>query len=659
MDEQGRPQTSFCIVKEGMLSVWTDTQKQQQQQQRESVRNANEESDFSDSFKKFSRPRPPSPPVPVRQIRADCASPDKSEAATATFLEFSYKPEAAELPPPSIPVTTATSPATSFSSKSSGEHLKYDPLAAAKAYLRQTTPQADGCIIRDASPSTTKPKLNVPHTNNLDALLSASATATKPRSLISVPSQPSERNPTAREGGATVRAREKETSVFNLDNFLKDTQPRAPSAAAPAVRTLEHKTKDSLSENEANFGELTVGDTYGAAALTTGAPRQTTVTALTEVVMLVLDMDEFYRLLRQISHVVRLEGQRWKWFISNKAMRGMRLEDVALGYTLGEGTFGRVKLVIHTASSTAYVLKCIRKAGIVMYEQEEHIASERRLLASLNHPFINKLSASFQDEWELYMMLEPLMGGELTRFVTGGNFISEPATRFYAACVVSALTYLHDLKVAYRDLKPENLVMDSDGYLKMVDFGFAKVVEDRTYTFCGTPEFIAPEIVTNSGHSMSADWWAMGILVYNMLTGTTPFLPEDDQLEAFALVHAIYRRSMRRDGFSLQFPLHVLPPSRDLISELLIVEPSQRLGSRDPEAVKRHSFFGSFGCGYLIQPTDFNALENRRLEPPYTPPPQSEGFVPEPIGVQENFRFLNGLPMEEKEILRGKTFPDF
>ena len=144
-----------------------------------------------------------------------------------------------------------------------------------------------------------------------------------------------------------------------------------------------------------------------------------------------------------------------------------------------------------------------------------------------------------------------------------------------------------------------------------------------------------------------------------MYTLCSPFLPEGGGLEAFALVHAIYRRSMRRDGFSLQFPLHVLPPSRDLISELLMVEPSQRLGSSDPEAVKRHSFFGSFGCGYLIQPTDFTALENRRLEPPYTPPTQSESFAPEPMGMQENFRFLNGLPMEEKEILRGRTFPDF
>lgn len=441
-----------------------------------------------------------------------------------------------------------------------------------------------------------------------------------------------------------------------------EQQPPPEQARLSEISQSSNGSGFSASENRTVFGELGVGDVYGSAALISGLPRQTSVTAVTEVVLLRIGANDFKRILGQIGHQLRLEGQRWKWFVSNRDMRNVTLDDLALGYTLGVGTFGRVRLTMHKAGGRAYVLKCMRKAVIVMYEQEEHIATERRLLASLDHPFINKLAASFQGEFELYMMLEPLLGGELTHLLADGRTLSENATRFYAACVTSALTYLHGLRVAYRDLKPENIVLDAGGIPKLVDFGFAKIIEenDRTYTFCGTPEFLAPEIVTNRGHSHAVDWWALGILTYNMLVGRTPFMPPPGETQegGFALVHLIYRRAARRDGHELSFPWHVLPPSRAFVGALLTVEPRQRLGWREDD-VKRHEFFRPWAWG-MVEGIDWTALERKELTPPYMPEQNELSFEeveePEVGGVMYS---ISGVPVEEAELLRGRHFPDF
>ena len=283
----------------------------------------------------------------------------------------------------------------------------------------------------------------------------------------------------------------------------------------------------------------------------------------------------------------------------------------------------------------------------------------------MDHPFVNRMAASFQGPKEGYMLLEPLMGGELTKIIEAEGKLSEKDTRFYAACVASAITYLHMLKIAYRDLKPENLVLDAGGYCKVVDYGFAKVVDQRTYTFCGTPEFIAPEIISNRGHGCSVDWWAFGILVYNMLTGTTPFLPPeasdpnaitDDE---YAIIYAIYRRAMRRDGHSIPFPWHVMPTSRMLISQLLAVEEVDRLGTKDESEVMDHEYFRTWGCG-LLPGIDFHALHRREIEPPFMPAPKTVTLETLKQDPTPDPPFdLEGYGGTEEELIKGKTFPDY
>ena len=164
---------------------------------------------------------------------------------------------------------------------------------------------------------------------------------------------------------------------------------------------------------------------------------------------------------------------------------------------------------------------------MVATKQQSHVLNEKRILASTDHPFVLRLMATYQDEGELYMLLELALGGELFSLLAKRAPLSDKDARFYASQVVSIFNYMHGLKVIYRDLKPENLLLDEFGYLKMVDFGFAKILHDRTWTLCGTPEYLAPEIILNKGHGYGADWWCVGILTYECLMGTTPFVASD------------------------------------------------------------------------------------------------------------------------------------
>lgn len=164
-------------------------------------------------------------------------------------------------------------------------------------------------------------------------------------------------------------------------------------------------------------------------------------------------------------------------------------------------------------------MKVLRKTDVVRLRQVEHVNAERFILARIRHPFIVDLYATFQDHLNIYMLLSYVPGGELFSHIRRAQRFSADVTRFYLAIIVLALRYLHSFNIIYRDLKPENLLLDTRGYLKIADFGFAKVVDDRTWTLCGTPEYLAPEIIQSDGHGKAVDWWACGILCYEMLVG--------------------------------------------------------------------------------------------------------------------------------------------
>merc|ERR1711991_125270 len=182
--------------------------------------------------------------------------------------------------------------------------------------------------------------------------------------------------------------------------------------------------------------------------------------------------------------------------------------------TIGTGTFGRVYLARHTTTSKYYAMKVLKKVEVVRLKQVEHITSEKNILSVISHPFIVNLFGAAQDTKNLYMLLEYVIGGEVFTHLRRAGRFPPDVSRFYGAEIVLALEYLHSLDIIYRDLKPENLLLDNNGHIKITDFGFAKKVEDRTWTLCGTPEYLAPEIIQSKGHGKAVDWWALGILIY-------------------------------------------------------------------------------------------------------------------------------------------------
>lgn len=274
---------------------------------------------------------------------------------------------------------------------------------------------------------------------------------------------------------------------------------------------------------------------------------------------------------------------------------------------LGTGTFGRVYLVRHRMTKRFYAMKELRKREVVQLKQVDHVIAEKTILGSINHPFIVNLYKSLQDEKQLYMVMEYVIGGELFTHLRHRNRFSNATAMFYAAEIVLAFEYLHSLDIIYRDLKPENLLIDKEGHIKITDFGFAKRVPDRTWTLCGTPEYLAPEIIQSKGHGKAVDWWSLGILIFEMLAGFPPFYDDNH----FALYEKICE-------CHVTFPRHIQPAARDLISLLLNPDKSRRLGSLKGGAsdIKNHKWFKSVSWDDLLK---------RKIQGPIIPEVQHDG----------------------------------
>jgi serine/threonine protein kinase len=243
----------------------------------------------------------------------------------------------------------------------------------------------------------------------------------------------------------------------------------------------------------------------------------------------------------------------------------------------------------------------MRKAQVVQTKQHQHVLHEKKILSQLHHPFILQLVSTYQDAGELYMLLEVALGGELFTLLSKKAPLPDEHARFYIAQVVSIFSYMQSLKVVYRDLKPENLLLDPSGYIKMVDFGFAKVVHGPTWTLCGTPEYLAPEIILNKGHSFGADWWCVGILAFECLTGHTPFVA-NDQMEG-------YRKIIK---CRVHWPPYITASAQDFVSKLLQVDVSRRLGCLRGGSldVRTQPWFSGL---------EFKKLEAKALKPPHVP----------------------------------------
>jgi len=373
------------------------------------------------------------------------------------------------------------------------------------------------------------------------------------------------------------------------------------------------KTGSVMVASMEDTGDLTIlkdklepGNYFGEMAILNDAPRMAHVITTAPTTVMKLSRASFVALLGPMDEIIRREAER-REYESRRAMRRgeIHMEDLKTLSILGVGTFGRVKLVLNTADNNEpCALKCMRKGQVIALKQVEHVIQEKELLAQCNHPFLLELKATFQDEDEIYMLLELALGGELFTVLREKNKFEEPQARFYTSCVQSAFAYLHDKAIAYRDLKPENLLFDAQGYLKVVDFGFAKTIVERTWTLCGTPEYLAPEIITNKGHGLPVDWWALGILIFEMLVSEPPF-NADERQGPLGIYKAILNGKPK-------YPAGMSKMAKDLIQKLLVAVPAQRLGSltKGHRAISGHPFFNAM---------DFSRLVKKEIPAPYVP----------------------------------------
>ncbi|XP_043360660.1 ribosomal protein S6 kinase alpha-3 isoform X3 [Dermochelys coriacea] len=314
---------------------------------------------------------------------------------------------------------------------------------------------------------------------------------------------------------------------------------------------------------------------------------------------------------------------------------------------LGQGSFGKVFLVKKISGSDArqlYAMKVLKKATLKVRDRVR-TKMERDILVEVNHPFIVKLHYAFQTEGKLYLILDFLRGGDLFTRLSKEVMFTEDDVKFYLAELALALDHLHSLGIIYRDLKPENILLDEEGHIKLTDFGLSKESidhEKKAYSFCGTVEYMAPEVVNRRGHTQSADWWSFGVLMFEMLTGTLPFQGKDRKETMTMILKA-----------KLGMPQFLSSEAQSLLRMLFKRNPANRLGAGPDgvEEIKRHLFFSTI---------DWNKLYRREIHPPFKPATgrPEDTFYFDPEFTAKTPKDSPGIPPSANahQLFRGFSF---
>ncbi|KAF2712458.1 serine/threonine-protein kinase-like protein psk1 [Pleomassaria siparia CBS 279.74] len=357
----------------------------------------------------------------------------------------------------------------------------------------------------------------------------------------------------------------------------------------------------------------------------------------TEMTSFEVNLDEDFFSSDVLSKTSTLTSQAMERSTSN--VRKMAAEDFERLTCLGKGSYGTVLLVRQKTTGRLYAQKQFRKATLTVHKKLiEQTNTERAILESVTrHPFVVKLFYAFQDHEKLYLILEYAQGGELFHHLKSERMFSEEVAAFYMAEMILALDHLHRLGIVYRDLKPENCLLDSEGHLLLTDFGLSKVAVDENETcrsFLGTVEYMAPEVIQGVEYGMAVDWWSLGALGFDLLTGSPPFTGNNNA----KIQEAIVKKK-------LVMPYYLGPDAKDLLTRLLRKEPKKRLGAtmpKDLQTIKAHRFFRKI---------DWKKLEAREMEPPIQP------LITDPE-LAENFDSgFTDLPLSP--VATRKGFDDF
>lgn len=353
------------------------------------------------------------------------------------------------------------------------------------------------------------------------------------------------------------------------------------------------------------------GDFFGEMAILNDDKRAATVTALAPAVeCLLLDRIPFINLLgtmKELREEVKIRNRT----VSEKVEKVSEYQDVdfkdldVVG-TLGVGAFGRVELVQHKKDKNlVFAMKCLKKVHVVEQQQKEHVFNEKEVMLECRNPFIARLYKTYRDSKYLYLLQEVCLGGDVFAMLHKKKRLDEHFVKFIAACVTEAFDYLHQNGMVYRDLKPENMLFDARGYVKLVDFGLAKKIgpTDKTWTFVGTPDYLAPEMILGKGHDRSVDYWTLGILIYELSVGRPPFKEKDPLKTCNSILKGIDR---------VAFPGTMNKTLQLLIKKLCRQEPTERLGylKEGVAGIKEQKWFQGF---------DWESLQSGKMKAPYVP----------------------------------------
>jgi len=308
--------------------------------------------------------------------------------------------------------------------------------------------------------------------------------------------------------------------------------------------------------------------------------------------------------------------------------------DFDLLHVIGKGSFGKVLQVRKKDNGKIYAMKVLNKKNILENNELEHTRTEKEILQKLIHPFLVNLNYSFQTPDKLFFIMDYINGGELFYHLQKEHKFTPERVKFYCAEIILGLEYLHNSGVIYRDLKPENILLTDDGHICMTDFGISKqglLAEDaRTATFCGTPEYLAPEVLEGKGYTKAVDWWSFGTLMYEMLTGLPPFYSQDVQQMYFKIMHA-----------KLEIPEQLDEAAKSMIIGLLERDPNKRFA--DAAIIKSHPYFHG---------TEWDKILRKEVKAPFVPPVKGKLDVSmvDPAFTSEKPTISDGSDPEESKI---------
>ncbi|CAL6310933.1 unnamed protein product [Bathycoccus prasinos] len=350
--------------------------------------------------------------------------------------------------------------------------------------------------------------------------------------------------------------------------------------------------------------------------------RKATAIASKKSTVLVISKRTFEKRFGSLQNILKREAATKYFHESSLPQISIaKLEELSFLHILGIGSFGKVSLVAH--GTETYALKEIGKAQIVKRGLIKHVHQEKEVLSNCDSPFIVKLHRTFVTENSVYMLMDKVLGGDLFTYLhSRSKSLPESHAKFYSACVILAFDYLHSLNVVYRDLKPENLMLGQNGYVTLVDFSFAKYVKPGTksFTVCGTPQYMSPEQLNQSGHSLAVDWWALGVLIFEMVNFNPPFFHEDE-CSMYRSIKDVCFHFLPRNSLELRF----------VVNGLLRKSPETRLG------------MGKSGCCGLkkakwFKSLDWSLIQDQKAPPPYIPRIDDNKDVRQFLPVPEEIR---------------------